>query len=133
MELSVGRVRKNVNTTRCISNLRDISAALFAYSAEHNESVMPKVSKPNVQWHAVIDKYLGGRRPDINSVSVTSKSWACPQNKKHRCYSADKKHLKTSKLLSKFIVMNLGGDKFWFAEGLSCNNRDQEKTYRRRI
>lgn len=103
---SVGRVRKNVNTTRCISNLRDISAALFACSAEHNESVMPKVSRPNVQWHAVIDKYLGGRGPDINSLSVTSKSWACPQNKKHRCYSADKKHLKTSKLLSKFIVMN---------------------------
>ena len=77
----VGRVRENGNRTKCLSNLRQIGAAIFLYTNENNytlpgpvyRSVRHPDAKPsdkyisNAKW---LDPYLGGNKA----------VWRCPSN-----------------------------------------------------
>ncbi|HWL53916.1 MAG TPA: type II secretion system protein [Chthoniobacteraceae bacterium] len=73
--------RDKANAAQCISNLRAISSGLFAYAAEHNGSVMPKVPKGLSLWPPAIDTYIGGLGTGLGYDKVTSPVWACPENR----------------------------------------------------
>lgn len=78
---SLQSLRGKARTAQCISNLRTIASGLFAYAAEHNGSVMPKVPRSLSLWPPVIDTYIGGQGTELGYDKVTSHVWACPENR----------------------------------------------------
>ncbi|HWL52256.1 MAG TPA: prepilin-type N-terminal cleavage/methylation domain-containing protein [Chthoniobacteraceae bacterium] len=75
------RLRANANQSLCLTNLRNLSSGLYSHAADHNGSLMPRVAGSLVPWPPVIDAYLGGNGLSFNAHTITSRTWACPENK----------------------------------------------------
>ncbi len=86
---TVGKVRESAYRAECVSNMRQISAALFAYAAEHKQ-VLPAVSYPEWgpgntanppdhkgAWQWAIWTYAGQKE---NAYDIALNGWLCGPN-----------------------------------------------------
>lgn len=66
----VGRARASAQTTKCLSNLRQIGIAQTAYRADHDNRFTPKFNPSPLSWQRHLEPYIlsQGGRTNVESV-----------------------------------------------------------------
>src|SRR5688500_18927502 len=90
---TLGSARRQANSTKCLSNLRQIGLAFQLYASEHKGTwpvAVHQVGNPNFpineerRWPDLIAKYVHGKQQfnysdDISEVRRNSVIWGCPE------------------------------------------------------
>ena len=77
---ALSQAREKARQATCMNNLKQIGLGLIMYRQDYNEYLYPQPMAEYLVgcWESILDKYMGGRRPYWNL--VTLKIWACPTN-----------------------------------------------------